>query len=77
MSEKIYALIAENKKDIKAIRRALLGDDGTGLTTGIVFEISKIKTALQIHNSWINLGRPIIIAMISSGLTYLIIQVIP
>jgi len=64
--------IKEVKTSIKVIRKALLGESDTGLESGIVNEITKIKASLKVNTSWINFGRPIIIAAISSALTFLI-----
>ena len=67
-----FGKIKEVKTSIKIIRKALLGDSDTGLESGIVNEITKIKASLKVNNSWINLGRPIIIAVVSAALTFLI-----
>jgi hypothetical protein len=61
-----------NSCDMKDIKRALLGEDGTGLKGGIVFEISQLKGTDKVVSSWISTTRPILIAVVSSVLTFAI-----
>lgn len=71
-------IMVEDNKDIKhameRVSRALLGDDGTGMKEGIIFEITGIKNQMCVRNSWINFARPIVLsiasALIGGGLTY-------
>jgi hypothetical protein len=62
----------EIKKKIDRIDSALLGEDGTGLKGGISFEISQLKGAEKVTSSWTSLGKPVLIAVASSVLTFII-----
>jgi hypothetical protein len=57
-----------NTCDMKDIKRALLGEDGTGLKGGVVFEISQLKGADKVVSTWISTTRPILVAVVSSVL---------
>lgn len=58
---------------MKDIKRALLGDDGTGLKSGIVYEISRLKSLRETEQSWINFLKPIGVSVVTTAvLTFLI-----
>ena len=56
-------------RDLHSIKTALLGDDGTGMKGGIVFEISCLKTENKISSSWVNVVRPIAISIVTAAIT--------
>lgn len=59
--------------DMRDIKKALLGDDGTGLKSGIVFEISQLKNAMAVTYSWINLAKPIVVSVATTAIvTFLV-----
>lgn len=62
----------EMKKKIDKIFNALLGEDGMGLQSGIVYEIKRLKEKESINASWSGFAKPILIAVVSSALTFLI-----
>jgi hypothetical protein len=59
-----------NTCDMKDIKRALLGEDGTGLQSGIVYEISLLKSDNKTTRSWTDTLKPLAIAVVSSVLTF-------
>lgn len=59
-----------NTCDMKDIKRALLGEDGTGLRGGIVYEISLLKSDSKTTRSWTDNLKPLAIAVVSSVLTF-------
>lgn len=61
-----------NTGDMKDIKRALLGEDGTGLKGGIVYEIATLKADSKTSKSWIDTAKPIVIAIASSLATFAI-----
>jgi hypothetical protein len=61
-----------NTCDMKDIKRALLGEDGTGLRGGIVYEISLLKSDNKTTRSWTDTLKPVAIAVASSVLTFVI-----
>jgi hypothetical protein len=60
----------EIKKKIDRIDLALLGEDGTGLKGGIVKAITDLQKKSRVQASWASLAKPLIIAAISSAITY-------
>lgn len=67
----------EIKKKIDQIYLALLGTDGTGMKEGLVFELTQLKQREGISMSWVNFGKPIIIAVLASSLTYVCTVILP
>ncbi len=61
-----------NTCDMKDIKKALLGEDGTGLNGGIAFEIAQLKSKDSVSSSWVATVKPIAIAVASSIFTFLI-----
>ena len=63
-------------QDLHSIKTALLGDDGTGMSGGIVFEIGCLKQSNKVNTSWSSNIKPIIYsavsALIAAAITYLI-----
>jgi hypothetical protein len=62
--------------DLHSIKTALLGDDGTGMRGGIVFEITQLKTQDRIGSSWTSTLKPVAIAVASSAITAAITYII-
>ena len=60
----------EIKRKIDRIDLALLGEDGTGLKGGIVKAITDLQKKSRVQASWASLAKPLIIAAISSAITY-------
>ncbi len=60
----------EIKRKIDRIDLALLGEDGTGLNGGIVKAITDLQKKSRIQTSWVNIAKPVAIAVISSAITY-------
>ena len=60
----------EIKRKIDRIDLALLGEDGTGLNGGIVKAITDLQKKSRVQASWASLAKPLIIAAISSAITY-------
>jgi hypothetical protein len=60
------------KKKIDRIDLALMGPDGTGMKEGIVQAITQLQKNSQVQNSWINFGKPIMIALVTSTVTFLL-----
>ncbi len=56
----------EIKKSIDQIHRALLGEDGTGMKEGVIFELTQAKIKNRINTSWINALKPIATVTITS-----------
>ena len=63
---------------IDKIYTALLGADGLGLTDGLVHAITQLQKSRSIESSWINVFKPLIIGLVSAGLssaiTYLLLM---
>lgn len=58
--------------DLQAVKKALLGEDGTGMKSGIVYEITRLKQSNYTQQSWVNIAKPIIIAAAASLITFLL-----
>jgi hypothetical protein len=59
--------------DVKDIKKALLGEDGTGMNSGIVHEITLLKVDRNVSASWISFLKPVAVSVVSTAvLTYLI-----
>ena len=56
----------ELKKEIDQIHRALLGEDGTGMKEGVIFELTQAKIKNRINTSWINALKPIATVIVTS-----------
>jgi len=74
MSEKskLYAncpTCPELKKEIDQIHRALLGEDGTGMKEGVIFELTQTKIKNRVNASWINTIKPIATVIVTSVTT--------
>ncbi len=61
--------INQHAQDLQTIKKALLGEDGTGMNSGIVFEIGCLKSNNKIHSSWINTFRPLIVSVVTAIVT--------
>jgi hypothetical protein len=62
----------EIKKKIDRIDRALLGEDGTGMSGGIVKSITDLQEKSRVSASWIGFAKPIAIGAVTSVVTFLL-----
>ncbi len=65
----ILLRINHHAQDLQTIKKALVGEDGTGMNSGIVFEIGCLKSSNKIHSSWINTFRPIVVSVVTAIIT--------
>jgi hypothetical protein len=62
----------EVKKKIDRIFEALLGADGLGMQSGLVYEVTLLKSAKNTTASWVGVAKPIAIAVVTSAFTFLL-----
>ena len=62
--------LKKTRQDVKDIKTAILGQDGTGMKEGIVHEISELKSKERVNTSWTGTVKPIIIAVVTALVTY-------
>jgi hypothetical protein len=60
----------ELKKKIDRIDLALLGDDGTGMKSGIVYALTQLQKVDRVQDSWVNTLKPIMVAVVTSVFTF-------
>ncbi len=73
MSTTIYKecpYCADFREELRKLNRALLGEDGTGMKSGIVYAITQLQKNNQVKASWINTAKPILSAVVSSLITF-------
>lgn len=62
----------EIKKKIDRIDLALLGPDGTGREGGLVKAVNDLEDRFKVQASWTDVFKPIVIAAVSSAVTFLL-----
>jgi hypothetical protein len=75
LSEKDYGLCPscpDIKRKIDRIDLALLGEDGTGMKSGIVFTITKLQTQNRVADSWVGNVKPFLVAAGTALVTFAI-----
>jgi len=61
--------INQHSQDLQSIKRALLGEDGTGMAGGIVYEISCLKANSKVHSSWTGTFKPVFCSIVTATIT--------
>jgi hypothetical protein len=67
----------EIKKKIDRIDLALLGEDGTGLTGGIVKAITELQKKNKVQGSWVAIAKPLAIGVLSAAITLALTYLLP